>query len=267
MESIKINIRSLGSQENFIKIPLGQSFVPMDNAEIAENKFLEDAIQASINPIEDYEKIKFVPYNGVDEIIISLKTTGGAALNYNSFGHSDDDLFFLRNSFKNSFIKLNFYDSPNPSNRRLAFQSIVYNQVNIDQRDPITYQPLPTITMPITYRIVDPIRLRNGISEGFYMYWLKNPQYNSYPINFFMTAAYHNALDGIITPLMAYDYPNIPVNVYNGFNFVKYTLVSLNNINEYHVKMDDTKTGYDYRTISNVGSKLNIDFYIPDLLW
>lgn len=273
MKKISINLREL-SNENFIKIPIGQSFSPMDNSEIAENDFLEDAIESSVNEITDYEKIRFSPIGGIDEIIIQFKDSGSTSLNYDYFGHSDDDVKFLRNSFKNSFLKLNFYDSPNPSNRRLAFQSIIYNQLNEDQRNLLDNSLLPVNTMPITYRIVDPITLRNGLSEGFYIYWLNKPVNNSYPINFYMTASYHNALDGKITPLIAYDSsdviqnpdaPIIPITKYNELNSIGYQLIKLNNNNEYKIFTDNTKSDLEYRTISVSGTKLYINLYIPNI--
>jgi hypothetical protein len=74
-----------------------------------------------------------------------------------------------------------------------------------------------------------------------------------------MTASYHNALDGIITPLIANDFPNLPIEQFNAYNYIKYTLSSVNGISQYKIDMND-------RTISQVGSDLYIDFYIPDLL-
>lgn len=266
MEKIILNINKLGEDGNSIKIPMNNFFIPVDNYEVVQNEYIPDAILEGLNPVEDYEKKRFFPWNGINQIIIRLKQSGSTPLNYDDFGYSYDDLFFLRNSFKNSFIKLNFYDSPDPSNRRLAFQLIIYNQLNEDQRDPITKNLLAVNISPITYRIVDPIKIKTGISEGFYLYWLNNPPNNSYPIDFYMTATYQNALDGVITPLIAYDTPNIPINEFNAYNYVKYTLSSINGISQYKINMDSTMTGFDYRTISQVGSDLYIDFYIPDIL-
>ena len=217
MEKYKLNINKLSGENNFIKIPIGQ----------------------------DYEKVKFYPFNGINEIIIKIHDSGSTPLYYGdtiptstfNLGYSDDDVKFFRNRFKNSFIKLNFYDSPNPSDKRLMFQQIIYNQLNEDQRD-INSNLLPVATMPITYRIVDPITIRKGLSEGYYLYWLKNPS-TPYPKRFYMTATYNNASDGIVTPLMAYDAtdvinpfaPTMPINLYNSYNSVKYLLSSINNNN------------------------------------
>jgi hypothetical protein len=280
MEKYKLNITNISGENNFIKIPIGQDFSPMDNSEIAENQFLNDAIDEAINPIDDYEKVKFFPFNGITEIIIKLHNFGSTPLYYGdtiptstfNLGYSNDDVKFIRNRFKNSFIKLNFYDSPNPTDKRLMFQQIIYNQLNQDQRDGNS-NLLPVATMPITYRIVDPISIRKGLSENYYLYWLKNPS-TPYPKKFYMTATYNNASDGIVTPLMAYDStdilanptiynPNIPINLYNSYNSVKYLLSSINNNNIYAITSLDTSliTGTNYRTINVTGNTLTITLY------
>jgi hypothetical protein len=280
MEKYKLNINKLGGENNFIKIPIGHDFSPMDNSEIAENQFLNDAIDEAINPIDDYEKVKFYPFNGINEIIIKLHNSLNTPLFYGdtvptstfNLGYSNDDIKFLRNRFKNSFIKLNFYDSPNPSDKRLVFQQIIYNQLNEDQRDG-NKNLLPVATMPITYRIVDPITKILGISEGYYLYWLKNPS-TPYPKRFYMTATYNNASDGIVTPLIAYDStdiltnptiynPNIPINLLNSYNSINYLLSSINNNNVYAITSLDTAlpTSTNYRTINITGNTLTITLY------
>jgi hypothetical protein len=276
MEKYKLNINNLSGANSFIKIPIGQNFSPMDNSEIAENQFLNDATGESINPIDDYEKVRFYPFNGINEIIINLNNSGSTPLYYGdtiptspfNLGYSDDDVKFRRNRFKNSFIKFNFYDSPNPSDKRLIFQQIIYNQLNEDQRD-INGNLLSVSAMPISYRLFDPVTFRKSISEGYYLYWLKNPS-TPYPKKFYMTATYNNAADGIITPLMAYDTtdgtvnpfaPTLPINLYNTFNSVNYLLSSVNNNNVYAITSLDTSTGIKYRTINITGNTLQITLY------
>ena len=276
MEKYKLNINNLSGANSFIKIPIGQNFSPMDNSEIAENQFLDTAIDEAINPIVDYEKVRFYPFNGINEITIKLHNLGSTPLYYGdtiptapfNLGYSDDDVKFRRNRFKNSFIKFNFYDSPNPSDKRLMFQQIIYNQLNDDQRD-TNGNLLPVSTMPITYRLVDPITFRKGNSEGYYIYWLKNPS-TPYPKRFYMTATYNNAADGISTPLMAYDAtdgtvntfaPTLPIDLYNSFNSIKYQLSSINNNNIYAITSLDTSINTNYRTISVTGNLLTITLY------
>jgi len=256
MKKIKINLRDLGADNSNIKIPLGNKFQPIDTSEIAENKFVEDEVNAAINPIQDFEKMRFIPFSGFTEIIINVKDTGVTPLTYDTFGYSNEDLKFRRNRFINSFVKLDFYDTPNPTNQKLAFQIIIFNQLNKDQRD-INGELLNVNIMPITYRLVDPIKIRNGVSEGFYIYWLNNPL-ESYPTNFYMYATYNNANDGIVTNLVSYDAP-VAINGYNDINYMKYTLSNVNNLREFSI--DNTN-----RVISFNNNQIIINLYLTDIL-
>jgi hypothetical protein len=256
MQKIQINLRNLGEQENYIKIPIGQNFLPIDTSEIAENQFIDDEIEKAINPIQDFEKMRFKPFSGITEVIVQLMETGSTPMTYDSFGYSNEDLKFQRNRFINSFLKLNFYDTPFITNRRLAFQLILFNQLNNDQRD--TNGNLLDVSLsPITYRLVDPIKIRKGVSEGFYLYWLKTP-YESYPNNFYMYATYNNAKNGISTQLIAYDAP-LAINQLNDYNYTKYILSSIGNMQEY--KADNTN-----RTITFSGNQMIIKLYKPDIV-
>lgn len=256
MNKFVINLRHLPKNQSTITIPIGQTFNSIDTSEVAENKFVDDEIVKAINAIQDYEKLRFVPFNGINEIIIQLKDSGLTPLYYDSFGLSNQDLLFQRNRFKNSFLKLNFYDSESPTNKRLTHQMIIYNQINQDQRD-VNTDLLDVSICPITYRLVDPITVRKGVSEGFYLYGLKSPL-EAYPNNLYMTATYNNANDGKTTQLVAYDSP-VAINQYNEINAVKYVLSSVGNMQEYSV--DDTD-----RTIDFSGSQMIIKLYKPVII-
>jgi hypothetical protein len=256
MTKITINLRNLPKNQSTITIPIGQTFNSIDTSEVAENQFIDDEIVKVINEIQDFEKLRFVPFNGINEIIIQLKDSGSTPMYYDEFGLSNSDLLFQRNRFKNSFIKLNFYDSESPTNKKLIHQMIIYNQINSDQRD-ISNDLLDVSLMPITYRLVDPITVRKGVSEGFYLYGLKTP-IEAYPNNLYMTATYNNANDGKTTQLVAYDSP-VAINQYNEVNSVKYVLSSVGNMQEYSV--DDTD-----RTIDFSGSQMIIKLYKPVII-
>lgn len=255
MEKIKINLNNLGVTETVIRIPIGGFSQPVDTSEVAENKFVDDEVQAAINPIQDYEKIRFVPASGITEIIVNLKDSGTTPMTYDTFGYSNEDVFFRRNRFINSFIKLDFYDSPNPTKKRLAFQLIIFNQLNVDQRD-INGNLLPIGNMPVTYRVIDPITVRDGVSEGYYIYWLKEPT-EAYPTYFYMTATYNNANDGKTTQLVSYD-AAVPINEYNEINYVRYQLVSVGSLQEYSVDNTD-------RVITFNGNQMIINLYNTNL--
>lgn len=256
MEKITINLRDLGANSSYIKIPIGQTFQSVDTSEVAETQFIEDEIEKAINPVQDYEKMRFVPFSGITEIVINLMETGLTMMTYDTFNYTNEDINFRRNRFKNSFVKLNFYDSANPTNKQLAFQMVLYNQINQDQYD-IYGNLLDVSLMPITYRLVDPITIRVGISEGFYLYWYKNPM-EVYPNNFYMSATYNNAADGLTTQLVAYD-GLIPINLYNNINNVKYVLSSVGNMQQYSVDNNN-------RTIEFIGSQMIINLYKAKLI-
>ena len=256
MHKIKLNINKLGDSQLNIKIPLGHNFIPVDTSEIAENQFVDDEIASAINPTQDYEKMRFKPFSGVTEVIVQLMDSGSIQKTYDYYEYTNDDLKFRRNRFKNSFIKLNFYDTPLVTKQSLAFQMIIYNQLNEDQRD-ISGNLLDIASMPITYRLVDPITVRNGVSEGYYIYWLKNPE-ELYPNNFYMYATYNNAKDGVSSPLIAYD-NSIAINTYNDYNYNKYILRSSGNMQEYAIDVTD-------RTISVVNNQLIIKLYKPNIV-
>lgn len=256
MQKIKINLQEIGEQQSFIKIPIDGKFNPIDTSEIAENQFVDDEIEKAINPIQDYEKMRFKPFSGITEIVVQLMETGSTEMTYDSFGYTDEDLLFQRNRFKNSFIKLNFYDTPFITNQRLAFQLIIFNQLNEDQRD-VDGNLLDVSLSPITYRIIDPITIRTGVSEGYYLYWLKEP-FEAYPNNFYMYASYNNSKDGITTQLLPYD-AQVSINGYNDFNYTKYQLVSVGDLQEYNI--DNTN-----RTISFNGNQMIIKLYKPNIV-
>lgn len=256
VKEIKVNLRDLDKTNGYFKISLGNSFTPIDTSEISENHFVDDEIENSINDTIDYEKMRFLPFSGITEIVVNLMETGTTQMTYDTFGYNNGDVKFRRNRFKNSFLKLDFYDSPNPTNRKLAFQLIIYNQINEDQLD-IDNNLLDVGVMPVTYRLIDPITIRRGISEGYYLYWLKNPT-PSYPLNFYMYASYNNANDGISTQLVAYD-NIVQINQYNSINFVKYTLSSNGSLQEYSI--DNSNRTIDFST-----NQMIINLYKPNLI-
>ena len=44
-----------------INVPIRLDFTPVDNSEMIEDKFVNDEVKKSINPITDYKKVRFKP--------------------------------------------------------------------------------------------------------------------------------------------------------------------------------------------------------------
>lgn len=257
---IKHRLTSNDLKNQTISIPLSLDtfFIPIDNTESSETDFLNEQTNLSINTIDDYEKVRFAPFSGITQIEYHLLDVSGNPLTYSYFGLSNDDLKFQRNRFKNSFLRLNYFDSPNPTKQRLLFTQQLFNQINGYNRD-INGELLDVNINPIIYRIVDPIKVRLGVSEGFYIYWFKNLLNNqTYPLNFYMYASYANAVDGKNTSL-ACVVGSYSIAQYNNINYVEYTLSKFDGINIYH-------PDFLNRDISMYGYKLIVNLHLLNII-
>ena len=124
----QINISTLatGTTATTINIPINMSYQMVDQSELVDRVFVQTEVEKSINPILDYEKVRFLPLdlsdNHVDKITYSLNISG--ATNYGAIGFVDDDVKFVKNNFKETFLNLAFYDTENPLTQRLIFNVI-----------------------------------------------------------------------------------------------------------------------------------------------
>lgn len=253
----RILLKDLGKPNNYFKIPIELKALPIDNTESADFDFVEEQSLLAINTVDDYEKVRFAPFNNIKKIQFRLKDKLGNPLTYSYFGYTNDDLRFRKNRFKNSFLRMNFFDSPNPSNQRLAFQIQLFNQINSFNRD-INGNLLDVTISPVIYEIIDPITIRNGISEGFYLYWLKYPKIDEYPLNFYMYPSFANAVDGNNTNFVSYS-SAVSINQYNSINFIKYILTLGTGTNIYRTDVTD-------RQINQSGDTLIIDLYLINIV-
>ena len=251
MEEIKININELGGQNTKIVIPIDNFAQPLDNTSTMYDKLVNEEVENAINPTIDYEKVRFVPFSGYTEVYVRLMKSGSTELVYSDLGFTNEDVKFRRNRWVKSSVKLNFYDSNNLSNRRLAFQSLLFSQINEDQRD-VNGDLLDVSMMPVTFRLTDPITRPEGVSEGFNLYWLKEPR-TPYPLDFYMYASYNNAFDGVESQLITFD-GQIPINLYSGLNWVRYKLNSVQNNNEFSIDNSN-------RTVNFLSDKIEILLY------
>lgn len=256
MKKLKLNINRLGVENNSFKIPLGSMWSNESLTQEATGSFLSDEIDEAINDTDDREKIRFTPSSGVTTLTFGLYSSGSTEQTYDFFGYSDDDLRFRRNRFIKSFLSLNFYDSPNPTNQRLLFRQNIFNQLGVDQRD-VNNNLLSVSAMPISYRASNP-KVVDGNSTGFFIYWFKNSSVYNFPLEVYMYPSYNNALDGISTPLVSVD-GSIPVNQYSSKNYIKYTLISIGGSQAYQIDMTD-------REINKVGDEINIKLYKPTIV-
>ena len=134
VNKIKINLNNIdsGTTHTSINIPLILESQEIGQSEIVENEFVNLEVEKSINPIFDYDKVRFLPTdsNGIliKEIIYNLNLLG--SINYGDIGFENNDIKYLKNSFKESFLQLNFYDTDNPLNQRLVSYITMFSKLN-----------------------------------------------------------------------------------------------------------------------------------------
>src|ERR1700747_1938325 len=113
----QINLTTLatGTTATTINIPINLEFQVVDQGELVQRVFVDTEVEKAINPILDYEKVRFLPTDlssiHIDEITYSLNISG--ATDYAAIGFTDDDIKFERNNFTYTFLNLAFYDTDN----------------------------------------------------------------------------------------------------------------------------------------------------------
>ena len=211
-------IRYSTDQTGFtIDIPLKLEFTPTDSSELVQEKFVDDEVIKSINPITDYKKVRFKParvtnnnWEVIDEFKIKLNfftkdsisagtPTYGTGV-YGDIGFSSTDLFCRSSRVINSYLSFNFYDSPNPSSNNLITFSNIFTQIFLDQKDAYGI-PLPASENPISYRLGDTTLKPDSVHEGFHLYWfedlVKGAPNNEYVM--YLSPTYNNANNGEVS--------------------------------------------------------------------
>jgi hypothetical protein len=105
-----------------IILPIEQAFYPVDYTDDV-NKFVQSETKKAINPYFDAETIKYTFKNNDLKIIFKFWDVENQTLtvNYNAAGFTGNEIVRRRNSFKNSFFRLYFYDVDNSQDSNLLF--------------------------------------------------------------------------------------------------------------------------------------------------
>jgi hypothetical protein len=226
-------------------IPFSLDFIPVDNSDLVQKEFVEKETKKSINPIVNYEKSRFIPYNQnnqqvIKEIKIKLWKDSSTPLTYSDLGITNSDVLYRRNRFLNTFLRLSFYDSNQVTNSNFLFDVTYFTQLGDDQKDMsgcsgadplcvspnINYgNPIDVSSMPVSYVMSNPIISPKKLSEGYYLYWL-NKDIEDGPKNIYMRASLNNASNGKTTNYFSIASSNIPQlnpQFFNDLN-VKYSI-------------------------------------------
>jgi hypothetical protein len=212
----KINISTIstGATATTINFPINMTFQNVDNAELIDRVFVETEVENAINPIVDYEKVRFIPLNTqnnqVTTIIYDIYTLNSSQ-NYVGFygdiGFTDDDIKFRKASFSETFLRLSFYDTDNPLTQRLVSFLTLYSELNSsDLLAPgpgvVPGTPKPASQIPLNFVVESPLLKPRGFSEGYHLYDFKSELNIGDSKYLYMRATLANAKTGKIVNLM-----------------------------------------------------------------
>jgi len=246
----KIQIR-LGD-DAMIKIPISLDFSTMDQSEVVNRDFVKIEVEKTINPIVDYEKVRFTPK--VDTVDVKnltynvkmLDDNGAHIQNttYGNIGFVDDDIKYSKSRFLNTFLRLNFYDNDILTNQNLISQITIYSKITKAEINKISDSegnplyggglPLHVDEFPVRFILNNPIIKPDGFAEGYYIYHFKSEMEIGSSKYLYMRGELNNASNGIRTKLMASNRNDLTINELVDKLHTRYILIR-------------TNTGYEYR--------------------
>ena len=266
--SAKYTLR-LGNDKH-VKIPIKLDFSSMDQSEVVNGDFVDIEVDKAINPIVDYEKVRFNPLTTLVSGAIKnltykvnlLDESGSPYPNttYGDIGFVDDDIRFNKNRFLNTFLRLNFFDSDVLTNQNLISQVTIFSKITEGDIRPLKDfntgeildgggLPYPVNELPVRFVLNNPITNPRGFAEGYYLYHFKSELIkNGAPKALYMRAEFNNANNGISTKLMSSDRLDMTVDELVKNLHTRYLLTR-------------TETGYYYRidpTYKMVGGVNNV---------
>lgn len=212
VKKVTINRNKLNT-DGFINIPLELNFDTTDKNDTVLTNYFEVEKEKAINPINDFEKCRFTPLNGntrVQQINFILNFVKNGAISNNSvlsdLEFVQDDIYFKKNNFTKSFLRLNFYDTDKLTTQKLVNFYTIHLRILKEYVQPSTGvmvgTPMPVNTIPVKFRIKDPVIFLDDYSEGFNIYHYRDEVDFSLPKELFMRATFNNAKNGIIYNLM-----------------------------------------------------------------
>jgi hypothetical protein len=195
--------------EEYINIPLEITFDMEGRGDMIRD-WEEEVIKDVLNPIIDFETTKFAnkeynvnntlkteinyEFNFFNYLIPPLSaTTSDWGSDYENTSFTDSEIYYFANSFKNSFFKLDFYDTNQTENQTILLSIIIPTQQGV--KEPGTIGPPLNQTSVEVKKPKFVLDYTGSDKEGFYVYWLKDRNYLD--INqFYVSAKFFNAKKG-----------------------------------------------------------------------
>lgn len=251
----QINLSNLsGTTENYITLPISLDSQEIGQSELIDKVFVDVQVENAINPIVDYDKVRFTPINSnnnpIGEITFRLNFSGLPSTSYYDVGFSNDDIKFEKSNFTQSFVYMAFFDSDNPLTQKLITYTTIFSKLLTKDLLPdyatqlaannntilgIPGQPKLAHDVPLEFSVFNPIHYPRELSEGYYLYDYRDELKIGESKSLYMRASFKNAKTGKSTDLMVTNQPlGFPIEI-----LIKnlYT----------RVIMTRTNTGYYYK--------------------
>ena len=246
-----------GFTSNRINIPINLDWEYLDvDSEIKE--YETSVLNELITTDKDFEVNRFfhADYNNKSEINYEFYFYEGASLSnasnwkidYRAEGFTTQEVYYYSNSFRNSFFKLDLYDSPIESQQENYITIILPTQQGLRMA---TKMQNTDVQIRKPQFILDYV----GDKEGFFIYWLKKRNFLDIS-TFYMTAKFFDGKTGQFVRMM-----NRPQSTIQGNKFV----FSSSDYFYYRVEMDYLTHSYQVYDIINpndrVGGTVPIKWY------
>ena len=246
-----------GFTSNRINIPINLDWEYLDvDSEIKE--YETSILNELITTDKDFEVNRFfhADYENKSEINYefyfyeggSLSNSSNWKIDYRAQGFTTQEVYYYANSFRNSFFKLDLYDSPIESEQENYITIILPTQQGLRMA---TKMQNTDVQIRKPQFILDYV----GDKEGFFIYWLKKRNFLDIS-TFYMTAKFFDGKTGQFVRMM-----NRPQSTIQGNKFV----FSSSDYFYYRVDMDYLTHSYKVYDIINptdrVGGTVPIKWY------
>ena len=246
-----------GFTNNRINIPINLDWEYLDvDSEIKE--YETSILNELITTDKDFEVNRFfhADYDNKSEINYefyfyeggSLSNSSNWKIDYRAQGFTTQEIYYYANSFRNSFFKLDLYDSPIESEQENYITIILPTQQGLRMA---TKMQNTDVQIRKPQFILDYV----GDKEGFFIYWLKKRNFLDIS-TFYMTAKFFDGKTGQFVRMM-----NRPQSTIQGNKFV----FSSSDYFYYRVDMDYLTHSYKVYDIINpndrVGGTVPIKWY------
>lgn len=249
-----------GATATTINIPLVTTIQNVDYAELIERVFVDVETEKAINPIVDYDKVRYLPLDLLDKQVrtitydVYLLKNGNYVGFYGDVGFVNDDITFRKESFSQTNLYLGFYDTDNPLTQNLVTYITLYPELKkidlIPAGQPKAGWPKPASQISIKFVVDSPFYNPMGFAEGYHIYDYKSELNIGESKYLYMKAVFRNAKTGKITNLMVKNTAQ-PIDSLVHELYTRYVLKRTQTGYYYHI--DETYKGNNNNVVYNNG--------------